>query len=264
MNVPKLIHSNLIQNLKFKIKLFFQVPMQKKYFSRYKEPLIDIPNMVDSQLASYKWVLSLGVKELFKEFSPIKDYSGKKFELEFTDFEVGETEYDEFYAKDHKLTLEVPLRVKIKLKNKLLNIEKEQEIFLSDFPVMTDHGTFIINGNERIIVSQLTRSFGVSFTEQMVRGKKLFGAKIIPARGAWIEIETDSDELLHVRIDKKRKFPVFSLLRIFAGERGDKEILEAFKDNVLALPVLQASLEKDTAHKKIWIFFGIFSFVKIG
>src|SRR3989338_7915428 len=221
--------------------------MQKKYFSRYKKPLIDIPNMVDSQLASYKWFLSDGIRELFKEFSPIEDYAGKKFQLEFVDFEVGETECDEFYAKDHKLTLEVPLRTRIKLKNKILNTEKEQEIFLSDFPVMTEHGTFIINGNERIIVSQLTRSFGVSFTEQMIRGKKLFGAKIIPARGAWIEIETDSDDLLHVRIDKKRKFPVSSLLRIFSKGKTDKEIINAFKDNDVALSAVKVSLQKDTA-----------------
>ena len=221
--------------------------MKKKYFSRYKKPLIDIPNMVDSQLASYKWFLSDGIRELFKEFSPIEDYAQKKFELKFVDFEIGETECDEFYAKDHKLTLDVPLRARIKLKNKLLNTEKEQEIFLSDFPVMTEHGTFIINGNERIIVSQLTRSFGVSFTEQMIRGKKLFGAKIIPARGAWIEIETDSDDLLHVRIDKKRKFPVSSLLRIFSKGKTDKEIINAFKDNDVALSAVKVSLQKDTA-----------------
>ena len=221
--------------------------MQKKYFSRYKKPLIDIPNMVDSQLASYKWLLSDGIRDLLKEFSPIEDYAGKKFQLEFVDFEVGETECDEFYAKDHKLTLEVPLRTRIKLKNKILNTEKEQEIFLSDFPVMTEHGTFIINGNERIIVSQLTRSFGVSFTEQIIRGKKLFGAKIIPARGAWIEIETDSDGLLHARIDKKRKFPISSLLRVFSKGKSDKEIMLAFKDNRQATAVLQTSFDKDTA-----------------
>jgi len=206
-----------------------------------------MPNMVDSQLVSYDWLLSDGLKELFKEFSPINDYSGKKFELSFAGFEFGESEYDEFYAKDHKLTLEVPLRVKIKLKNKILGTEKEQEIFLSDFPVMTPHGTFIINGNERIIVSQLTRSFGVSFTEQFIRGKKVFGAKIIPARGAWIEIESDIDGVLFVRIDKKRKFPVSSLLRIFAGARSDKEIIEAFKDNAFAKESLDLSFGKDTA-----------------
>ena len=221
--------------------------MQKKYFSRYKKPMIDLPNMVDSQLASYNWLLSDGLKELFKEFSPINDYSGKKFELSFAGFEFGETEYDEFYAKDHKLTLEVPLRVKIKLKNKILGTEKEQEIFLSDFPVMTPHGTFIVNGNERIIVSQLTRSFGVSFTEQFIRGKKVFGAKIIPARGAWIEIESDIDGVLFVRIDKKRKFPVSSLLRIFAGARSDKEIIDAFTDNAFAKESLELAFGKDTA-----------------
>lgn len=232
--------------------------MHKKYFSRYKKPMIALPNLVESQVASYEWILKDGLRELLEEFSPIKDYSGEKFELEFTDFELSAPKYDEFYAKDNKLTYEVPLRVKVKLTNKILKTSKEQEIFLADFPLMTGHGTFVVNGNERVIVSQLTRSFGVSFTERLIKGKKYFGAKIIPSRGAWIEIETEPDGAMYVRIDKKRKFPVSSLIRIFsyigiplppkdAEEKNDKEIFKLLKGNTFAAPCLKVSAEKDTA-----------------
>ena len=222
-------------------------PMQKKYFSRYKKPFIELPNLVETQVGSYQWLMAEGLKTLFDEISPIEDYSAKKFELSFSDFEIGESKTDEFYAKDHRLTHEAPFRVKAKLKNKILNTEKEQEIFLADLPLMTAHGTFIVNGHERVIVSQLTRSFGVSFTEQMLKEKKFFGAKIIPARGAWVEIESESDGTLSVHIDKKRKFPVFSLLRIFSGGKSDKDLFALFKDNPQAEASMRLSAEKDTA-----------------
>ncbi|HEY4508290.1 MAG TPA: DNA-directed RNA polymerase subunit beta [Candidatus Paceibacterota bacterium] len=221
--------------------------MQKKYFSRYKKPFIEIPNLVETQVGSYKWLCAEGLKTLFDEISPIEDYSAKKFELSFSDFEVGESKIDEFYAKDHRLTYEAPFRVKAKLKNKVLNTEKEQEIFLADLPLMTEHGTFVINGHERVIVSQLTRSFGVSFTEQMLKEKKFFGAKIIPSRGAWIEIESEADGSLSVHIDKKRKFPVFSLLRIFSRGKSDAEILKLFARNANAAASLRLAIDKDTA-----------------
>ena len=221
--------------------------MKKKYFSRYKKSIIDLPNLVESQMASYVWLRKEGLAELFKEFSPIKDYSGKKFDLEFGDFDLSDPKIDEFEAKENKLTYEAPLRIKAKLHNKVKNTTKEQEIFLADFPLMTDHGTFIVNGNERVIVSQLTRSFGVSFTERLSKGKRYFGAKIIPSRGAWIEIETEADGAMYVRIDKKRKFPVSSLIRIFGGGKTDKGLFDSFENNGFALPYLKASLEKDQA-----------------
>ncbi|MBI1999116.1 MAG: DNA-directed RNA polymerase subunit beta [Parcubacteria group bacterium] len=219
----------------------------KKYFSRYKKPMIEMPNLVESQRASYEWLLTNGIAELTKEFSPISDYSGKKFELEFLSFEFSPPAYDEFYAKENKLTLESPLRMRIRLKNKILNTEKEQEIFFADFPLMTDHGTFIINGNERVIVSQLTRSFGVTFTEEFARGRAFFGAKIIPARGAWVEFETETDDTVAVRIDKKRKFPVSSLLRIFGNGASDDELKALFKGNEHAERFIARSFEKDIA-----------------
>jgi DNA-directed RNA polymerase subunit beta len=225
--------------------------MKQKFFSRYKEPLAEMPNLVQIQLDSYKWLIRDGLKEVFKEFFPIKDYSEKKFELEFLGFQLDEPKYDEHYARDNKLTYDAPLRIKVRLKNKVLKQEKEQEIFLADFPIMTDHGTFIINGNERVVVSQLARSFGVFFTANEIRGHKFFGAKIIPAKGVWVEIESEPDGAIYVRIDRKRKFPVTSLIRILAAKDGseisDDEILKYFADIKSDVDYIQNSIVKDHA-----------------
>ena len=159
-------------------------------------------------------------------------------------FELEQPKYDEYYAKEKKLSYEAPLKVRVKLTNKVLNTEKEQELFLADFPMMTPHGTFIISGIERVIVPQLARSFGVFFTKIELKGRSLFGVKIIPARGAWIEIETDIDKTIYVRIDRKRKFPVTALLRAFGAET-DSEIFELFKDNKEAKEYIEKSLAKD-------------------
>ena len=219
---------------------------EKKYFSRYKQPLEQLPNFTETQVKSYKWLIEKGLAEVFKEFSPIKDYSEKKFELEFTGFELSKPKYDEHYAKENKLTFEAPIRARVKLKNKTLNIDKEQEIFVADFPLMTEHGTFVINGVERVVVPQLARSFGIFFNIQESKGKRYFGAKIIPARGAWVEIESESDGAIYVRIDKKRKFSITSLLRVL-GLSTDETILKAFNDNPEAKRVIEISLSKDTA-----------------
>lgn len=225
--------------------------MQQKYFSRAKQALAEMPNLMELQLESYQWLVKEGLKELFEEFSPIKDYSEKKFELEFTDFELDRPKYDEHYAKANKLSYDAPLRIKVRLKNKTLGETKEQEIFLADFPVMTSHGTFIISGIERVIVPQLSRSSGVLFNANILRGVKRFGAKIIPSRGAWVEIETESDGAIYVRIDRKRKFPISSLLRVFADmegrKTGDKDIMSAFDKLKIDESYLKKSFEKDHA-----------------
>jgi DNA-directed RNA polymerase subunit beta len=218
---------------------------EKKHFSRYKKPLIETPNLVENQILSYKWLVEEGISELFHEFSPVQDYSGKKFELRFKSFELSEPKYDEHYAKANRMTYEAPLRVTVELQNMGFDSVKEQEIFMTDFPLMTDHGTFIINGVERVVVPQLARSFGIFFTTKEIKGKRHFGAKIIPARGVWVEIETEADGAMFVRIDRKRKFPVTSLLRAFGMEK-DADILKAFKDSP-ALENIKVSLEKDTA-----------------
>jgi DNA-directed RNA polymerase subunit beta len=225
--------------------------MRKKYFSRYSEPLAPLDNLVEIQLQSYEWLVKEGIAELFKEFSPIKDYSEKKFELELLGFQFDEPKYDEHHAKVNRLSYETPLRLRVKLKNHIIGVEKEQEIFLSDFPLMTPHGTFVVNGNERVVVTQLARSFGVFFTENELRGKKYFGAKIIPSLGSWVEIDSESDEVIYARIDRKRKFPVSSMLRIFADMEGtpmtDEQILEKFKDTPGAVDYLKTSFARDHA-----------------
>ncbi|MDO8564505.1 MAG: DNA-directed RNA polymerase subunit beta [bacterium] len=218
----------------------------QKRFLAYKEAREELPNLVEPQLNSFKWLLEKGLGEVFGEFSSIKDYSGKKFELDFTGFKLSEPKYDEFYAKQNKLSYEAPLKATVRLKNKIMGTIKEQEIFLADFPLQTAHGTFIISGIERVIVPQLARSFGVFFTAEELRGRKFFGAKIIPARGAWIEIETDVDSAMYVRIDRKRKFPVTSLLRVL-GAKDEKHIFELFKASEHARPHLLATFAKDHA-----------------
>jgi DNA-directed RNA polymerase subunit beta len=217
--------------------------MHKKHFSKFKEPLAKLPDLVESQMVSFDWLIKEGIEEVLKEFSPISDYSGKKFELYFEKFKLEEAPYDEYYAKENKVTYEAPLRINVKLKNKILGTEKNQEIFMTDFPLMTNHGTFIINGVERVFVPQLIRSFGVLFTMDEVKGKKRFGAKIIPSRGAWIEIETSDDSVLYIRIDKKRKIPATALLRIL-GARTNDEILALF-NSAEAKEYIQNTLDKD-------------------
>jgi len=218
----------------------------KKYFSRYKKPLIEFPNLIESQTKSFKWLVEDGIKEVFKEFSPILDYSGKKFQLEFTSFSLGEPKYDENNAKVNKLSYQGLLKARVKLTNKVVGTVKEQEIFMSELPVMTEHGTFIINGVERVIVPQLARSFGFFFTESETKGKKYFGAKIIPARGVWIEIESEADGAIYVRIDKKRKFPATALLRAM-GYHTNEMILKAFAGDSSLEEAIKACLAKDVA-----------------
>ncbi len=225
--------------------------MKQKYFSRYKKPMAEMPDLVEVQKKSFRWLIEEGLKELFKEFTPIKDYSEKKFELEFTGFQLDEPKFDEYYARDNNLSYDAPLRVKVNLRNKTISQDKEQEIFLVDFPLMTSHGTFIINGIERVIVPQLARSFGVFFTANEIKGHKFFGAKIIPARGAWVELETEIDDVIYVRIDRKRKFPVTSLLRIFADKEGreisDEELIKVFADQKIDTTFIEKTLAKDHA-----------------
>jgi len=219
---------------------------RKKYFGKWKKPLSPMPNLVESQINSFKWLLEKGLKEVFAEFSSIKDYSGKKFEFEFVKFELAEPKFDEYHAKDNKLSYEASLKVIVRLKNLTLGTTKEQEIFMTELPMMTDHGTFVVGGIERVVVPQLARSFGVFFTSQEVRGKIVFGAKIIPSRGAWVEIETDAEGVIYVRIDRKRKYPVTSLLRVRRAET-DKVILDLFKGDAEATQFIEKTIAKDHA-----------------
>ena len=194
----------------------------QKTFGAYQTPRVPFPDLVGHQHESFKWLLADGLKELFKEFSPITDYSGKKFELRFESFEIGEPKYDEDFARENIRTYEAPVKATVKLINKTLGSEKSQEIFLADMPLMTPHGSFIVSGVERVIVPQLARSFGAFFVSELLRGKPFFGAKIIPFRGVWIEFESEADGAIFVKIDRKRKFPITELLSVFGGGVGEE------------------------------------------
>lgn len=217
-----------------------------KVFSKFREPLVSVPNLIEPQLLSYQWLINEGLGQVFKEFSPITDYSEKKFELQFKKFEVGEPKTTPELAKVNKQTYDAPLRATIVLKNKTFESEKDQEIFLADIPVMTEHGTFIINGVERVIVPQLARSYGIFFTAAENKGRTFFGAKIIPARGAWIEVESEHDGCIYVKIDRKKKFPVTSLLRVL-GVETEEAMTKLLKGVDKGAEYIKTTLEKDVA-----------------
>ncbi len=224
-----------------------QNAQERKYFTENHEA-IELPDLIKVQQTSYNWFLEEGLNELFEEVTPIEDFSGRDLELHFTKYYLDEPRFDEVVAKDKNLTYEAAIRVSTKLINKRTNEVKEQEVFLGDFPLMTDRGTFIINGIERVVVSQLIRSAGVFFTSNFLKGNTYYGAKIIPNRGAWLEIETNHDNVIYVKVDRKRKVPVTALLRAL-GYGGDEEIIELFK-NIDIDPnnqYIQATIEKDIA-----------------
>jgi DNA-directed RNA polymerase subunit beta len=192
--------------------------------------VIQLPNLIEIQKNSYRWFLKEGLHEVFKDISPIQDFTGNLV-LEFLDYALGEPKYLVEECKERDVTYAAPLRVKVRLINKDTGEVKEQEVFMGDFPLMTDKGTFIINGAERVIVSQLVRSPGVYFTETIdPSGKKLYGATIIPNRGAWLEFETDVNDHLFVRIDRTRKIPATVLIRAL-GYSSNQQILELFSED---------------------------------
>jgi DNA-directed RNA polymerase subunit beta len=218
----------------------------QKTFGAFRAPRVSFPDLVGHQRSSFDWLLKDGLSELFKEFSPITDYSGKKFELKFESFEIGEAKYDEDFARENMRTYEAPLKATVKLVNKTFGSEKSQEIFLADIPMMTPHGSFIVSGVERAIVPQLARSFGAFFVSELLRGKPYFGAKIIPLRGVWIEIDSEADGAIYVKIDRKRKFPITQLLSVFGGGLGEA-LTKHFSGNPAALAAIKATLEHDEA-----------------
>ncbi len=221
--------------------------LSTRIFSSHPGPLTRIPDLVEIQTRSYERFLKTGLTDLFREVSPIKDFTGKDLELHFLDYYFDEPKYDEEYAKAKDLTYEAPLRVRLKLMNRKLGETKEQEVYFGDLPVMTARGTFIVNGVERVVVSQLIRSAGVYFTVNLWRGKKLFGAKVIPNRGAWLEFETDADGTISVKIDRSRKVAVTSLLRVF-GLETNEAIRAAFADAESgAARHIEVTLKKDPA-----------------
>ncbi|MFH0891546.1 MAG: DNA-directed RNA polymerase subunit beta [Candidatus Falkowbacteria bacterium] len=200
----------------------------RKGFATFHE-FMPMPDLIEVQKNSYKWFLEEGIVDLFDEISPVTDFIGRDLKLYFEKYYLDEPKFNEVESKEKNITYEAPLRVNVRLDNKRTGQTVTQEVFLGDFPIMTKNGTFIVNGIERVVVSQLIRSAGVIFTAEYIKGRKFYGAKIIPNRGAWLEIETDANKVLWVRIDRKRKVAVTSLLRAF-GIETDEEIKALFKD----------------------------------
>lgn len=210
-------------------------------YSRIRE-VLDMPNLIEIQQNSYQWFLDEGLREMFRDISPIQDFTGNLV-LEFIDYSLGEPKYEVEECKERDVTFAAPLRVKVRLINKETGEVKEQEVFMGDFPLMTAKGTFIINGAERVIVSQLVRSPGVYYGESIdPSGKKLYGATIIPNRGAWLEFESDLNDNLFVRVDRTRKLPATVLIRAL-GYATNGQILELFEDN----EHIRLTLERDNS-----------------
>jgi len=235
-----------------------------KNFSSQPAAFIKQQFLAEIQTSSWEWFVKKGLRELFDELSPIRDYSGKDLELYFLDYYFDEPKYDEETSWLKGLSYEAPLRVKVKLVNHRTRDVKEQEVYLGDFPVMTKNGTFIINGIERVVVSQLIRSPGVFFTAEVFKGKKLFGAKIIPNRGAWLEFSTDPDGMIGVKIDRHRKAPVTDLLRIF-GLENNEEIIKIFSDvDVGSLKFIESTIKKDLAKNALESYSEIYKRLRPG
>ena len=212
-------------------------------YARQKE-VLEMPNLIEVQKNSYQWFLDEGLKEVFDDISPISDYSGH-LSLEFVDFELckDDIKYSIEKCKERDANYAAPLKVKVRLINKEKDEITEHEIFMGDLPLMTETGTFIINGAERVIVSQLVRSPGIYYAISHDKiGKRLFASTLIPNRGAWLEYETDSNDVFYVRVDRTRKVPITVLIRAL-GVGSNDEIRELFGDE----PKIEASFTKDVA-----------------
>ena len=227
--------------------MFNPVPVGKRTrysYAKIKE-VMEMPHLLDIQRNSYKWFMTDGLREIFDDISPIQDFTGNLV-LSFENFAFGEPKYSLAESKIRDVTLAAPLRVKVRLINRETGEIKEQEVFMGDFPLMTDTGTFIINGAERVIVSQLVRSPGAYYGETIdTSGKKLYNATVIPNRGAWIELETDASDVLYARIDRTRKIPVTVLIRAL-GIESNEEIAELFDNH----PLIKTTIERDSTANK--------------
>ena len=208
----------------------------------------NLPNLIEVQTKSYDWFFKEGLRELLDEISPIEDFTAENYSLTFGEYYLEKPKIDEKTAREKNLTYKAPLRVKAILLNKKTEEIKEGEVFLGDFPLMSKRGTFIINGVERVVVSQIVRSYGVLLTAEKFNAKYLFGAKIIPSRGAWLEIETNSKNVITVKIDRKRRIPITTLLRAL-GYGSSEDIKKLFEDVDISenQSFIEATLLKDPA-----------------
>ena len=215
--------------------------------------MIPVQDLIETQLRSFSWFKREGLRELFEEINPITDYTGKNYELKFLDYEFGLPKFDKEECRNRDMTYAAPLRINTRLTIRTgenAGEIKESEVFMGDFPIMTEEGTFIVNGTERVVVSQLVRSPGIYFTssEDRASGRMLYAAKLIPNRGAWLEIETSGKDILTVKIDRKRKIPVTTLVRALGyGSNNEIKALFADVDNNPEHKFIQATLEKDSS-----------------
>ncbi len=219
----------------------------KRVFFTKDDTALPIPNLLDHQRNSWKDLVETGIGEIFAEINPVDDYTGQKLSLSFRKYWFGEPKFSEAWAKENNVTFEAPLYASVELVNKVTGEVKEQEIYLGDYPWMTDRGTFIVNGTERVVVSQLIRSAGVFFTADNVAGRNLYGAKIIPGRGAWLELETAANNAIYVKIDRRRKLPITTVLRALGGY-SNTEMKKMFAEaEGEGINYIAATLEKDTS-----------------
>ncbi len=217
---------------------------QRRSYSRIEE-ILDIPDLVEIQRKSYRWFMEKGLKDTFHDISPIQDFTGN-LSLEFVDYSLGEPKYEVEECKERDATYAAPLRVKVRLMNKETGEVQESEVFMGDFPLMTKAGTFIINGAERAVVSQLVRSPGAYFDRvKDANERNLFTANMIPNRGAWLEFETDANEVIYVRVDRTRKLPATTLLRAL-GYGTDHKLLELFAES----EYIRNTMERDNTHNQ--------------
>jgi DNA-directed RNA polymerase subunit beta len=218
---------------------------KRVYYTR-ADDAIELPSLVDHQNKSFQWFVDEGLGELLAEISPIDDYTGAKLSLKFKDYRFEDPKMSEAEARENNVSFEAPLKATVELTNKVTGEVKDQEIYLGDYPWMTKRGTFVINGAERVVVSQLIRSSGVFFTADLHGASSLYGAKVIPGRGAWLEFETAANGALYVKIDRKRKIPVTTLLRALG--HNEARMKDAFKHvDTGKTSYLDATLEKDPA-----------------
>ncbi len=220
---------------------------KRRTYARINE-ILDLPDLIEVQKSSYRWFLEEGLREVFVDISPIKDFT-QNLVLEFIDYSLGEPKYAVEECKERDATYAVPLKVRVRLVNRETLEVKEQEVFMGDFPRMTKNGTFVINGAERVVVSQLVRSPGVYFGSQLFNGKPLFTGTIIPNRGAWLELEADVNDVIWVKVDRTRKIPVTVLLRAI-GYATTGEIMELFDGDTRILNTLEKD-QNDTQEEAL-------------
>jgi DNA-directed RNA polymerase subunit beta len=237
------------------------VPESKKSYAKIAH-VLDIPHLISIQISSFEWFRSEGLRELLDEISPIEDFTGTRMKLRFRDYSFGEPKHSELECRERDMTFSAPLKVWVELEVKETGEVKEQELFMGDFPLMTANGTFVINGAERVVVSQLVRSPGVYFTLETdpTTGRQLCYGKLIPNRGAWLEFETSNKDVMSVKVDRKRKIPVTTLLRAIDQEEGVPEAELGTNERILAKfadidtnedhQYIRTTLDKETSTNK--------------